>query len=195
VPIRATGAVPAPRAPPRSDPDRPTAYNEVSFRRVVIPLRQAVSVRRMAARRRPGVRRVWGRAPMTEPALPAEVRALIRGPLATIAHVEALLLLRRMAPSPVSTDAVATEAQLPTPAAARRCLEELIGAGLAEGAGKDMYRYAPARPEAGAAVDALARMYNEKPVTLVRAVYARPAGPVQAFADAFRLRRDEEDGT
>ena len=128
---------------------------------------------------------------MTEPALPAEVRALIRGPLATIAHVEALLMLRRTAPAALPVDAVASEAQLPSEAAARRCLEDLVGARLAQGAGKDLYRYAPAQPEARDAVDALARMYNEKPVTLVRAVYARPAGPVQAFADAFRLRREE----
>ena len=128
---------------------------------------------------------------MTEPALPAEVRALIRGPLATIAHVEALLLLRRTAPAPVTAESVAAEAQIPTHAAARRHLDDLVAAGLAEAAGKDAYRYAPSTGELGAAVDALARMYNEKPVTLVRAVYARPADPVQAFADAFRLRREE----
>jgi hypothetical protein len=32
-------------------------------------------------------------------------------------------------------------------------------------------------------------MYNARPVTLVRAVYARPS-PVKTFAEAFRLRRD-----
>ena len=128
---------------------------------------------------------------MSDSTLPAEVRALIRGPLATIAHVEALLILRREAPVAVPVDAVASEAQLPTAAAARRCLEDLVGARLAESAGKDLYRYAPAQPESRDAVEALARMYNEKPVTLVRAVYARPAGPVQAFADAFRLRAEE----
>ena len=51
------------------------------------------------------------------------------------------------------------------------------------------------------AVDALAEMYNTKPVTLIRAIYSRPAtpppapapapSPMQAFADAFRLRREE----
>jgi hypothetical protein len=129
---------------------------------------------------------------MSEQALPASVRALIRGPVATMAHVEALLLLRRMSPGTASVAAVATEAQLASLPPARRCLDELVSAGFAEAAGRDEYRYAPAREDARAAVDALAKMYNEKPVTLVRAVYARPAGPVQAFADAFRLRADEE---
>ena len=128
---------------------------------------------------------------MTEPALPAEVLALIRGPLATIAHVEALLMLRRLAPAAAGAAAVAAEAQIPTLAAARRYLDELVAARLVEGAGEDEYRFAPGRGELGGAVEMLARMYNEKPVTLVRAVYARPAGPVRAFADAFRLRPGE----
>jgi hypothetical protein len=128
---------------------------------------------------------------VSEPALPAVVRELIRGPLATMSHVEALLLLRRLSPEPRPVSAVAAEAQIASLAAARRCLDELTAAGLAAADGEDTYRYAPARADARDAVDALARMYNEKPVTLVRAVYARPAGPVQALADAFRVREGE----
>jgi hypothetical protein len=110
-----------------------------------------------------------------------------------MAHVEALLLLRRVAPEPRPVEIVAAEAQIATLPAARRCLEELAAAGLLAAMGKDEYRYAPAEADAGTAVDALAQMYNEKPVTLVRAIYSRPAAPppMQAFADAFRLRRDE----
>ena len=131
---------------------------------------------------------------MTDSGLPPAVRALLRGPIATMAHVEALLLLRRVAPEPRPVDAIAAEAQIATSSAARRCLEELVAARLVVPVDRDEYRYEPTGGEARAAVDALAQMYNEKPVTLVRAVYSRPPapGPVQAFADAFRLRRDEE---
>jgi hypothetical protein len=38
----------------------------------------------------------------------------------------------------------------------------------------------------------LAEMYHTRPVTLVRAIYERPARAVQSFANAFRLR--EGDG-
>ena len=131
---------------------------------------------------------------MTEQALPAEVRALLRGPVATMGHVEALLFLRGVALDSRPVEAVAVEAQIATPAAARRCLEELAAGGLVAAAEKDAYRYAPVDAATRASVDALARMYNEKPVTLVRAIYSRPAAPapVQAFADAFRLRRDAD---
>jgi hypothetical protein len=108
-----------------------------------------------------------------------------------MAHVEALLLLRGRAPAPVSVTELSADAQMPAPAQTRRCLEDLVAAGLLERVDADRYRYAPRRDEERNAVDALAAMYNEKPVTLVRALYARPAGPIQAFADAFRLRSEE----
>ncbi|GLC25299.1 hypothetical protein [Roseisolibacter agri] len=134
---------------------------------------------------------------MTDAGLPAAVLALIGGPVASMAHAEALLLLRRVAPESRTAAAIATEAQLPTPDAARRCLAELTAAALIAGAGDDAYRYAPADDAARQAVDALAEMYQTKPVTLIRAIYSRPATPtrapsaVQSFADAFRLRRED----
>jgi DNA-binding IclR family transcriptional regulator len=106
-----------------------------------------------------------------------------------MAHVEALLLLRRLHPASCPVAEVAEAAQLATLPAARRCLEELAAGGLVAPDGHEAYRYAPAGDTD--AVDALAQMYNERPVTLVRAIYNRLA-PVEAFADAFRLRRDEE---
>lgn len=131
---------------------------------------------------------------MTEPTLPAEVLALIRGPIASMAHAEALLFLRRVAPEAGSLSAVAAGAQIASAATARRCLDELTAAALLVTDGPDAYRYAPNTDEARRAVDALADMYNTKPVTLIRAIYSRPATPVtpvQSFADAFRLRREE----
>jgi hypothetical protein len=106
-----------------------------------------------------------------------------------MAHVEALLLLHRVRPEARAVAEIAEAAQLATLAAARRCLEELAAGGLVAADGRDGYRFTPADPDVPTAVDALAQMYNEKPVTLVRAIYSRPA-PVQAFADAFRLRKD-----
>lgn len=127
---------------------------------------------------------------MTGPQLPPEVRALINGPVASMAHVETLLLLRAAEPEPRALATIAAEAHIASPAAARRCLDDLVAAGLAVPVANDGYRFAPA-PEARAGVDALAQAYNEKPVTLVRAIYSRPPAPVQSFADAFRLRGGE----
>jgi hypothetical protein len=48
------------------------------------------------------------------------------------------------------------------------------------------------RPESGALdamVQTLARAYNERPVTLIRMIYALRDSKIRSFADAFKIRR------
>ena len=71
-------------------------------------------------------------------------------------------------------------------------LEDLVASGLVarEGdAGDGRYRYAPKNATLRAATTGLAEMYRTKPVSLVKAIYARPPAAVQSFADAFRVRK------
>ena len=76
------------------------------------------------------------------------------------------------------------------PAIAQDILDELKQRGLLKLTAKG-YQFEPDDALAEA-VDLLAEMYNTKPVTLVRAIYDRPAHVIQQFADAFKLRRDED---
>jgi hypothetical protein len=66
-------------------------------------------------------------------------------------------------------------------------LESYVGAGLLSMEG-DRYRYRSATPKAGD-VDRLAQAYQQRPVTLVRIIYALRDSKIQSFADAFKLRR------
>jgi DNA-binding MarR family transcriptional regulator len=50
--------------------------------------------------------------------------------------------------------------------------------------------YAPRTPEIGQLVQRLLQFYNERPVTLIRLVYARTDPRLKAFADSFRLRKE-----
>ena len=51
--------------------------------------------------------------------------------------------------------------------------------------------FRPATPELASAVRELCTAYNERPVTLIRTVYAiADARKIQAFADAFRLKKE-----
>ena len=68
-----------------------------------------------------------------------------------------------------------------------RVQRDLLSSQLVQRAG-DACRYAPAS-DMIPTIDELAEMYRTKPVTLVRALYDRPARAVQSFADAFRLRK------
>jgi hypothetical protein len=71
-------------------------------------------------------------------------------------------------------------------AAAGKYLEQFRSRGLltAEGAG---YRFAPGGDAEGY-VKTLAQAYRERPVTLIRVIYALRDTKIQTFADAFRLR-------
>ena len=50
----------------------------------------------------------------------------------------------------------------------------------------------PDSPEVEGSIGLLLRAYNERPVTLIRTVYAiADAKKIQAFADAFKIKKDE----
>lgn len=131
---------------------------------------------------------------MADNGLPAEVRQLIARHLATMEQVDVLLLLARSGDDGLTADEIRTELRLDANGVTPRTFDELRAAGLIEHDGGDppRYRYEPSNPRDRDAVALLALAYNERPVTLVRAIYARPT-PAQSFADAFRLRKKAED--
>ena len=54
----------------------------------------------------------------------------------------------------------------------------------------ETYRYRPGTAELAAHVATLAQAYEERPVTLIRIIYALRDGKIRSFADAFRVRKD-----
>ena len=125
--------------------------------------------------------------------LPQDVRDLLTRHLATMEHVEVLLTLARDEARSWNAGEVAAVTHTPVTSVAVR-LEELVAGGFATPAptgGSDAYRYAPGTAEMRSAVSSLEEMYRTKPVTLIKAIYERPASAVQSFADAFRLRKSE----
>lgn len=134
-----------------------------------------------------------------ESGLPVEVTALLRRALPSMVHIESLLLLARIAPQAASRYNMAADLRS-SPALVAAALADLEGAGLVAavpGTEQQDYRFAPPDETAVQAVASLRDVYERKPVTLIRAMYERPAEPpvspsVQAFADAFRVRRPED---
>src|SRR5207237_453313 len=77
-------------------------------------------------------------------ALPGEVRELVSRAVVTPAHVDVLLALRRSAPRDCRLQDLADAAALPNEPVARRCVAELVDAGLvAPSADASTFRYAP----------------------------------------------------
>ena len=68
---------------------------------------------------------------------------------------------------------------------AGRPAEALRAAGVLD----DTLRYRPASEALGAHVETLAQAWEERPVTLIRLIYALRDGKIRSFADAFKLRK------
>lgn len=109
--------------------------------------------------------------------------------LRTMDHVEILLSLHR-AGDVRSLARLAADTRL-TDARTATVLQELESAGLVV-ASDALFKCAPMGNSECLLVE-LAEVYNARPVALVRAIYSRPS-PMQSFADAFRFRKDEEEG-
>ena len=121
--------------------------------------------------------------------VPQEVRDLLARHLATMEHVEVLLALVGDEEREWKAGEIATVSHTSAASVAAR-LEELVASGFAlRSTDGDAYRYSPRTPEMRRSVSSLEEMYRTKPVTLIKAIYERPASAVQSFADAFRFRK------
>jgi hypothetical protein len=103
-------------------------------------------------------------------------------------HVEVLLALRA-AGGPVAADVIATGRGMPL-STAQRTLDSLVSTDAARGTAQGFQLNAEVAtvPLAGE----LAVLYNSRPVALVRVIYSRQS-PMQSFADAFKLRKEDSD--
>lgn len=101
------------------------------------------------------------------------------------------MLLRKDAPAGLSISEIVRRTTRPHPLIENAVRDLTLGGLVAENDqtnGEPLFGYEPKSDSLRAVVDELAAMYNERPVTLVRAIYDRPAQPVISFADAFRIR-------
>jgi hypothetical protein len=110
-----------------------------------------------------------------EPALPPEVRDLIRRRLRNMEEIEVLLLLAASGRA-MSLEEICAGLRIPASALPHASVERLIANELIEAAPNGTtphYRYAPGSADLRKAVTLLAASYNERPVSLVRLVYHR----------------------
>jgi hypothetical protein len=116
---------------------------------------------------------------------------LLRFLEANVDSIEQLELLRIVGGSPGrqwGVDELATKAQAPLSAIAaleqRGFLQTQVAGSLVT------CTAAPLTLEREAMLSRLLQFYNERPVTLIKIVYASADKRLKAFSDAFRLRKD-----
>lgn len=127
---------------------------------------------------------------MDQPGLPTDVLDLIARHLDSMEQVQALLVLRREPDRFWQVNEIATDVRASPEkvAAVLAILHDNKLVSVAPGDPKS-YRYSPATAALRTSVDNLEVAYNTRPVTLVKALYDRPARSIQSFAEAFRLRK------
>ena len=125
---------------------------------------------------------------MTDPDISEDVQEMIARHLATMDHVELLTILRGSREDSFTLQQLADRMRKPQQMV-EQCLESLTQAGLAAQLSDGTYRYAAREETLDRTAEAVVRLYNERPVTLVRLLYERPPMAVNTFADAFKLRK------
>jgi hypothetical protein len=112
--------------------------------------------------------------------------------LGTVDHLRVLLHLKSTPRTEWDVLDVAAKLYLP-PESAAAVLAQLASGGLVVASDEpSRYRYQPRTPELAELADKLAEMDRTQPVTLINLIYARPKD-IQAFADAFKLRKEQGD--
>ena len=77
----------------------------------------------------------------------------------------------------------------PKNAVESKILQSFHAGGLAMASMDQAYQYRPSNETLAAHVEMLAKAYEERPVTLIRIIYALRDSKIRSFADAFRVRK------
>ena len=127
---------------------------------------------------------------MAEGTIPEDVRRFILLSIASVPHLEAILMLRAQSREAWSASTVATRLYIPEMRAAE-ILADLQASGLLERAegGAATYRYQPA-PELAAVIDRTAETYAADLVGVTDLIHSKTGKKAQIFADAFKIRKD-----
>jgi hypothetical protein len=122
---------------------------------------------------------------------PEALRSFIRDNIPDVDAAEILLLLARNRERRFDLHGLLAElaSTAVTEPVARKHLTLLQERGLVVSTRASTYQYSPSTPQLDSAVRALTRVYNERPVTMVRMIYTLRDEKIRSFADAFRFKK------
>lgn len=127
---------------------------------------------------------------MAQAPIPEDIRRFVLTSIASVPHLEALLLLRAEPERSWDVLQVAQRLYISERIAAG-LLDDLCRSGMisrAEGA-QQAYRYAPTSDSLRATIDALAELYARHLVDITNLIHSKLDRKAQQFADAFLWRK------
>lgn len=129
-------------------------------------------------------------ADKSEPdAIPAHVRRFLVLNVASVPHLEAMLLMCEDAARQWDVLRVARRLYMKEEAAAA-VLADLHAAGIIEPAGEHVYIYRPASDELRETIRDVGTCYARNLRLVTNLIHSRTALQAQQFADAFKLRKE-----
>jgi predicted ArsR family transcriptional regulator len=132
---------------------------------------------------------------VSDAVIPPRVQRFISTHIDSIEKLEVLLLMRSHASREWSAREVSQELRI-TEASASARLEDLAARRflvMKEGS-PPSYRFSPASLEDEQDISALQETYSMRRVSVISFIFSKPLDKVRGFADAFRLKRDKDDG-
>lgn len=122
------------------------------------------------------------------------MRRLIADHIDSVEQLEILLLLYQHSERSWTAESVARELRVSPMSSGDRLKDMARAAILSKVQGSETeYRYAPESPQMAEAVAGLAAAYSERRVTVINLIFSKPVDKIRTFADAFRLRKDDDD--
>lgn len=129
---------------------------------------------------------------MTQRGIPDDVVKFLTERIDSVEQLEVLLLLHQTADTEWTASDVARHLyREPTSVGRRLGVLRLQGLLQATEAEEPTFRYAPGSETLDGTVRRLAAAYAERRVSIVGIIAANPMDNVRAFADAFRIRKEE----
>jgi DNA-binding IclR family transcriptional regulator len=127
---------------------------------------------------------------MAENSLPRNLRNFIAGNIQSVEQLEILCLLAEDPSRSWSTMEACRRIQS-TEKSVQEGLRYFVAHDLLTTDGNGSFRFSPKTTELGAVALDLIKTYRERRVSVIETIYKKPMDPVQHFADAFRLRKDQ----
>lgn len=130
---------------------------------------------------------------MSSEDIPQNVSQFIVDHINSVEQLETLLLLHAEPAREWTAEQIAKELRTSTDAARLRltelkripCVEEISSA-------PPKYRFATSNAALCPIVDAVARQYKDRRVSIISLIYTKPANELRAFSDAFRIKKKED---
>ena len=120
---------------------------------------------------------------------PADVKEFIGKHIHSVAQLEILLMLRKE-PERTWTSAEITSALYLQSQMVAQLLADIAQRGFAVQT-ENCFRYQPANDADRQLIERLAQVYQERRVAVIAEIFSKPIDFIKAFADAFRLRKEE----